>query len=1301
MSLNLYKIIELDKSNQPVVPNIVLANRGGKHIGVIQNVSGFRHAVHLLDANEISFDITDTLDGIECELWDQIQNFMFVYIPRDEEWYEIYVSIDEDNKKVKHIEGMRAQQAELSQLSLNEIEINTEDDIARDDYVETVFYNPDNPKGSLLNRILADKAPHYSIYHVDDSLKNLVREFSFDKNTYITDALDEIAEEVTCLFVFGEHDGHDNEIHRTISAYDMSVVCNDCGTRNVLGDVCPNCGSTDLSPAYGEYNNLFISTENLTDRIAYSTNTDEVKNCFRLGGGDDQMTAAIENCNPSGDDYIWLFSDQMYSQMSDGLQSKLQDYAALSNSYETTHEYTIPQDAVTAYNNLITKYQTYDEDLEPITTPIVGHSALVEAMYKAIDFSSYLETSLLPEADAVEDTDAEEQAAKLTSASLSPIGVQKLENMSSFTADSAVVSYAKVYVDTSRYKVSVSTSTFNNPTWTGVLLVESYSDEDDTALTGNITITFNNDAQTYTKQLIDKALAKYEANQVGILQLFDMTLADFTVAIREYSRDGLMNLQSVAGACTGVLSSEGIGDSSSDLYETLYLPYHQKEVAIDDELALRIREIELIHSDTDPSALLNQVQELIIETNDALNMESYLGTDLWIEFCSFRRDTDYSNENFISDGLSSTEMIQRAREYYAAARRELDKAANAQHTVECDLYDLLLLDSDNAAVLEKFEVGNWLQLGVDDKVYRLRLTDYEIDYEDLSKIQVTFADFTDKTDLVSETASVLKSAKSMSTSFGAVMRQANKGEDANKALGLIRQRGFDLTAQKIVNNSTEQNLIIDENGLLARRYDDIDQQYLPGQLKVINDGIYYTNDNWDTVSAGLGRFIYTDPETDEDVEDYGVIAKTVVGKLFLGNKLTIYNSEGDSMDDAREVATNYLSADSTGVMVADQRNGVQTPSTATGKNVLIDSNSLDVRDGQDVLASFGTDTIIGKDDSANLLANSNGITLRDGTTELSRFTVDGVFLGENEAVAISPTGSTKYIWDQSYVGEYTVSSDDSQTMIDVTGDAMYDALSDGDQFWFGVVETGSTAILSVAFTKGTQENKNSLNFRFKYDGTGSVNIRPYSSSITSIQLYVRLRTTLYGGVFSFGANNTATGFFSATLGEGLTATQENQVVIGRYNQNNQQALFMIGNGENVDGEITRSNVLVVSPNGDMHHYGSRFITDGDCDFGDTLRKNGYKFIETESYDLGVVSITSGTPGTASPQNGNSVITTNVARSGYTPISVKIRYVNTSVIGFNSYFSTDNSTLYTQVIRRSTSAYAPGYHAYADVTYVKN
>ena len=70
-------------------------------------------------------------------------------------------------------------------------------------------------------------------------------------------------------------------------------------------------------------------------------------------------------------------------------------------------------------------------------------------------------------------------------------------------------------------------------------------------------------------------------------------------------------------------------------------------------------------------------------------------------------------------------------------------------------------------------------------------------------------------------------------------------------------------------------------------------------------------------------------------------------------------------NDARKVATNYLSADTTGIMIADLADGIQTPSTATGRNVKIDNDSVDIRDGQEVLASFSDITTIGKSNESH------------------------------------------------------------------------------------------------------------------------------------------------------------------------------------------------------------------------------------------------------------------------------------------------------------------------------------------------
>ena len=72
----------------------------------------------------------------------------------------------------------------------------------------------------------------------------------------------------------------------------------------------------------------------------------------------------------------------------------------------------------------------------------------------------------------------------------------------------------------------------------------------------------------------------------------------------------------------------------------------------------------------------------------------------------------------------------------------------------------------------------------------------------------------------------------------------------------------------------------------------------------------------------------------------------------LDNALTDANANAI---DARKVATNYLSIDNTGIMVANMKDGEQKPSEATGRNVFIDNDSVDIRNGTLALASFTGD----------------------------------------------------------------------------------------------------------------------------------------------------------------------------------------------------------------------------------------------------------------------------------------------------------------------------------------------------------
>ena len=104
-------------------------------------------------------------------------------------------------------------------------------------------------------------------------------------------------------------------------------------------------------------------------------------------------------------------------------------------------------------------------------------------------------------------------------------------------------------------------------------------------------------------------------------------------------------------------------------------------------------------------------------------------------------------------------------------------------------------------------------------------------------------------------------------------------------------KGLDMTNTKIVSSADNQDITWDEHGLLCREFNDILNDYNPCQLKIINHGLYITNDGWKTAKAGVGQFYYFDPKDKVYKEGYGIIADTLVGNLILSSQVGIYNEE--------------------------------------------------------------------------------------------------------------------------------------------------------------------------------------------------------------------------------------------------------------------------------------------------------------------------------------------------------------------------------------------------------------------------
>lgn len=894
--------IKFDSANRPENPTLILEKANQEAICVLNTATNIRFKDNLNSYAEISFKIHKSFNGKTFHFWDNLKDFKTVYAPEWRKRFQIRVDVNQSTDILKSITGVSLYENDLSQKNLYEVEINTESDIKRDDYVPTIFYDDKNTKASLLHRVLRDKAFYFKIVHVDESLKKIQRTFSFN-GISIYDALQEIAEEIHCLFVFGEPDDTGN--YWTISAYDLESYCNDCGYRGEFDSECPKCKSTRIDKGYGEDTTIFISDENLANEITYTTDVDSVKNCFRLEAGDDIMTAAVINSNPSGSQYLWLIPDYMKEDMSDGLVSKIdsydKDYAYYQNEYMTTLDATLSK----KYNDLIEKYKIYNKDLSSIASQIKGYQGIVKAYYDTIDFGGYLKHSLMPSIE-MSQTTAQKQAALLTVANLSPVSIENVKYISLVTANSAILNYAKVYIDTAKYQVKVKSSSISGTIWTGVLTVTSWGDEKDTADTVSLRIVFNDNYENFLKQKIDKILAKEEKDDLSIIGLFKKNDADFNAELKKYSLSYLQIFYDSCEACLNILIEQGVADknkwnSSSDpegdLYTKMYLPYRNKSSYISQEIQLRENEINIILGKYDENnKLLNKgMQSILLEKknyiSDKLNFQKYLG-EYWAEFSKFRREDTWKNENYISDGLDNTEIFKKAKEFLEAAKKDLYKSVTLQHSISTDLKNLLIFPGFEP-LKENFALGNWLRIMIDNKVYKLRLISYEIDYDEIGKIDVEFSDVTHILGVISDIQSILKQSKSMSTSYHSVKHQAELGEQSNETVKDWVEKGLDATVTKIVNSADNQDIVYDRHGLLLRKKDDISETYSPEQFKLINSTLAMTNDNWKTCKVGIGKFEYLDPRDNQYKTGYGVIADKLVGNLILSKEIGIYNESGN------------------------------------------------------------------------------------------------------------------------------------------------------------------------------------------------------------------------------------------------------------------------------------------------------------------------------------------------------------------------------------------------------------------------
>lgn len=874
--INIRELLRLRADRQVRPLHIELGSRSLEKRGEINNIHSVTYHPQLHGADELSFTVYKQNNGEHCRLWEELTDFKLVWVKEYDEWFQIKVDIDESETITrKLITAVSLCEAELSQIMLYDLEINTESDIVREDYVQpTVFYDPDAVSHSLLHRIL-EKAPHYSIAHVDDTLRHIQRSFSADQ-TSIYDFMNQtLAAEVGCLFLFDTNT-------RQIDVYDLQTTCLDCGYRSTESfRKCPECNSHIIHEAYGRDTSIYIDKTNLGNSITLSSNTDAVKNCFRVLGGDNLMNASIRMLKPDGSPYIYYFSEDAKSDMPALLQEKMNAYNMLYADIADVRPFSLDA-ALTAQYNEMTEYVHHyypDQLLPKLKSVYTGFSNFVSCYYDVLDAALYLENGMMPSRKTAEKS-AKSQLELLTAASLSPVAVADVSKLSVYSADNAVLSMAKTLIDTGMYKVELFDSTLVSQTWSGKFRLTGYADKEDTAQSATtIQIEINDDQTAFAEQKITKAMAKI--NDPDLMDLYHIKeLKLFRSELHRYCAKRLSAYESAYQTAVDVLIEQGIGSEASDLYKEMYLPYYERLTALQNELLLRSQQIEIVYN------VQSALETLISETQECLNFEKYLGNDLWKIFVSYRREQEYRNENYISDGLDNTALIQKAQELLSAAQQELIQSGEKQFMISAGLQNLLLLTNDNGdcifePLLDDFTLGNFIHCKIDGTLYQMRLTDVTVNYDDISSISCTFTDAARTgSSSVYDIREILSRSKSMAASYGAVKKQASQGEQASYTLEKLQKEGLDSALYNVV--STNAQTVIDEHGLLSRTYDDINDVYSDEQMRLNGTNLLFTTNAWRSCKNAVGKQKYT--LNGNTYEEYGANADFMIsGKIIAGD----------------------------------------------------------------------------------------------------------------------------------------------------------------------------------------------------------------------------------------------------------------------------------------------------------------------------------------------------------------------------------------------------------------------------------
>lgn len=300
------------------------------------------------------------------------------------------------------------------------------------------------------------------------------------------------------------------------------------------------------------------------------------------------------------------------------------------------------------------------------------------------------------------------------------------------------------------------------------------------------------------------------------------------------------------------------------------------------------------------------------------------------ELTTFMFENTYQNDNIIiTDSMTPVQIQEQSQQLYDQAQQVIARVAYPRYEFSSDLVNFLQL-KEFEVFINQLELGCTVTVDIDE-LFNIEavLLELSINYDKPNNFTLTLSNrfrldnggyiFTDLYGQVVKTGS--------SVSFNDLKWSDWTSNYKNDVTTFITS-ALDATVNNIV-NASNQEILINQNGLRGRTYDSNTNSYNPTQVWLTSSVLAFTDDAFQTAKLALGEITINGQTT------FGLVADSIVGRLIAGNQLTIANDTNSFVLDTNgatltNATFSIVSTNGKSKIFLDPANGIKIQSNLAG-----------------------------------------------------------------------------------------------------------------------------------------------------------------------------------------------------------------------------------------------------------------------------------------------------------------------------------------------------------------------------------